>query len=153
MKASISLTPAWSQASTICRACGAGQCERLFTQDVFACGRRRQGPLGMKVVGKRYVDGLDLGIIEQRLIRPVVLWVSPDSRATALARSSEREAMATTWLRAEPSIPGITFLTAISAQPRTPQRTGSMMVSAEEATQVSDRERDVAVQALEGGII
>src|SRR5215208_1677626 len=50
----------------------------------------------------------------------------PSGPAATRARSASREAMATTrdlWLRC---IAGITFLTAMSAAPRTPQRTGAV---------------------------
>jgi len=50
----------------------------------------------------------------------------PRVSAVARARSADREAIAVTWLNSDPFMDGITFLTAMSAQPITPQLTGSV---------------------------
>jgi hypothetical protein len=73
----------------------------------------------VKVVGQRIVDGLDLRIGEELLVRPVGLRDAERTRGVA----RDREAIATTVVSAPCCIAGMTFLTAIPATPSTPQRT------------------------------
>ena len=67
MNASIRRAPAAEQASTIV-GFGRGQGHRLLAQHVLAGPGGRDGPLGVQVVRQRDVDGVDVGIGEQRLV-------------------------------------------------------------------------------------
>ena len=94
MNASISRTPATRARVDHRWASAAVMRQRLLAQDVLARLGRRDRPLGVEVVRQRDVDGVDVGVGEQRLVRAVG---ARDAQppATRPAGSASREAIAT----------------------------------------------------------
>ena len=101
---------------------GGGQRERLLAQDVLAGAGGGDRPLGVEVVRQRDVDGVDVRVGEERLVRAV----GPRDAELVGDRggrvSPSREAIATTSQRAALRMPGMTFFGAMSAVDRIPQR-------------------------------
>ena len=100
---------------------GRGHRQRLLAQDVLAGTGRGDRPLGVEVVGQRDVDGVDLGVGQERLVRAVSTAGSPARRRPSAA-SPSRDAIATISQRAALRSPGMTLCRAISAVDRIPQR-------------------------------
>ena len=67
MNASISSTPAVFSGLHHLPRLGAAHGERLLAEDVLACLRRLDRPLGVEVVGERDVHGIDRRVVEQIL--------------------------------------------------------------------------------------
>ena len=121
MNASISSTPA-SRAGVDHRLrLARRQRQRLLAQHVLAGPRRGDRPLGVEVVRQRDVDGVDVGVREQRLVGPVRPR-DAQSAATSPARPGSRDAIPRTSLRGDRRRPGMTFPVAMFAVDRTPQR-------------------------------
>ena len=84
-----------AQASTIALRLGRGQRQRLLAQDVLAGPRRGDRPFGVEVVRQRDVDGVDVRVGEQRLVRPVDRGMpSRRGRLAGPARLARRDARA-----------------------------------------------------------
>ena len=71
MNASISRTPGSRAGVDHPLRLGGGQRQRLLAQDVLAGPGRGDRPLGVEVVGQRDVDGVDVRVGEERLVRAV----------------------------------------------------------------------------------
>ena len=104
---------------------GGGHRERLLAQDVLAGPRGLDRPARVQVVGQRDVDGVDVGVGEERLVRPVRARDPQPVRDGARPARPRATRCPATSLRGERRRPGITFSAAMFAVDSTPQRTRS----------------------------
>ena len=123
MNASISSTPACARRVDHALGLGRGQGQRLLAQDVLAGLGGRDRPLRVEVVGQRDVDRVDLGIGEQRLVggvgaRDAQLGCATLRAGPGVARGDGHDLAAPRLA----GCPGTTFLRAMSAVDRIPQR-------------------------------
>ena len=125
MNASISATPAVSQASTICCA-SAEVIANGFSHRTCLPAAAAQRPYAVKVVREGDVDGVDLGVVDEGLVRAVVAGDAELRRGPRRPASRPERRSRAMVQRSDRCIAGMTLLTAIEAQPRTPQRTRSL---------------------------
>ena len=108
---------------------GGRQRQRLLAQDVLAGAGGGDRPLGVEVVRQRDVDGVHVRVGEQRLVRRRGrrdAQLGRDlARQGAVARGDGDHVAAGRFLE-----PGMTFLRAISAVERIPQRRSVIVGSA-----------------------